>query len=658
MTFLTRISNVLNHDMLIKKPLLLPRIPCKPITMRKLFFLLFISFFFHLNSQVVDTTWLSQNYSKQEVQITMRDGVKLFTAIYTPKDHSEKHPMLMVRTPYSVQPYGQNKFSPYLMAAHYSNYVKMNYIIVMQDVRGCYMSEGTFVDVRPYIENKKTKKEVDEASDTYDAIDWLVKNVADNNGNVGVSGTSYPGFYSTMAALSGHPALKAVSPQAPVTEWFLGDDFHHNGAFALADAFSFYSGFGKPRPKPTTTSSKGYNFPEKDNYNFFLKQGAIKNFTKLMGDSIQFWNDIIAHPNYDAFWQARDARRAMKNIKPAVLIVGGNFDAEDCYGAWNLYKAIEKQSPATNNKLVMGPWFHGGWHRTDGSYFGNVRFESKTSIYYQQNVEIPFFNYYLKGKGDEKSIAEATIFFTGENKWRTFDAWPPKNIAYKPIYFDANHKLNYAQPTSSTSFSKYTSDPSKPVPYTEGVHLRRTREYMIDDQRFAARRPDVLVFETEILENDLTLAGPVVADLKVLLNTSDADFVVKIIDVFPDNFSYDTTICCKGVKNEVETAGYQMLVRGEIMRGKFRNSFEKPEPFDPTKKMETVKFTLPDVSHTFVKGHKLMIQVQSSWFPIFDRNPQVFTDIYKCSVKEFVSSEIKIFHQADAASSIILPILK
>lgn len=562
----------------------------------------------------------------------------------------------MVRTPYSVAPYGANKFSPYLMTTHYSNYVKLNYIIVMQDVRGCYMSEGNFVDVRPYIENKKSKKEVDEASDTYDAIDWLVKNIPGNNGNVGVSGISYPGFYSTMAALCGHPALKAVSPQAPVTEWFLGDDFHHNGAFAVADAFSFYSGFGKPRPKPTTKNSKGFDFPEKDNYNFFLKQGAVSNLTKLIGDSIKFWNDIINHPDYDEFWKARDARRYVKNIKPAVLIVGGNFDAEDCYGAYNLYKAIEKQSPSTNNKLVMGPWFHGGWHRTDGSYFGNVRFQSKTSFYYHENLEIPFFNYYLNGTGSEKSIAEATIFFTGENKWRTFETWPSENVEYKNIYLSESHNLSFSQPTSSSSFSKYTSDPSKPVPYTEGVHLKRTREYMIDDQRFAARRPDVLVYEMEITK-DLTLAGPVVADLKVKLNTTDADFVVKIIDVFPDNFSYDTSVCCKGVKNEVEMAGYQMLVRGEIMRGKFRNSFEKPEAFDPNK-IETVKFTLPDVSHTFLKGHKLMIQVQSSWFPIFDRNPQQFLDIYKCSDKDFIPCEIQVFHQSGAASSIILPILK
>lgn len=608
-----------------------------------------------IKAQAVDSTWLSKNYTKQEVTIAMRDGVKLFTTIYAPLDNSEKHPILMVRTPYSVFPYGAGRFSPYL-SSHYSAYVKRNYIIVMQDVRGCYMSEGNFVDVRPFIENKKTKNDVDEASDTYDAIDWLIKHIPNNNGNVGVCGISYPGFYSTMAALSGHPALKAVSPQAPVTEWFLGDDFHHNGAFALMDAFSFYFSFGQPHRKPTTKHGQTFTFPEKDNYSFYLKQGAIRNFTQLMGDSIQFWKDLIAHPNYDEFWAARNTRRVAKNIKPALLIVGGSFDAEDCYGAWNLYKAIEQQSPSTNNKLVMGPWFHGGWHRADGSFLGNVRFGSKTSEYYYEHLEIPFFEYYLRGKGDAKNIAEATIFFTGENKWQTFESWPPKNVEYRSIYLSENHKLSFNAPKTTGSYSEYTSDPSKPVPYTEGIHLRRTREYMDDDQRFAARRPDVLVYETEILENDITLAGPVVADLKVNVSSTDADFVVKLIDVFPDNFSYDSTVCCKGVKNEAEMAGYQMLVRGEIMRARFRNSFEKPQPLDPTT-IETVKFTLPDVSHTFQKGHKLVIQVQSSWFPIFDRNPQQFVDIYHCSDQDFKSCSIKIYQQKDATSSILLPIL-
>ena len=624
--------------------------------MKKLYLILFLATLGAINSQVIDSAWLSNNYTKTETYIKMRDGIKLYTCIYAPKNNSEKHPFLMMRTPYSCSPYGKDLFSTRLYKTHWVNYIKKNYIIVMQDVRGKYMSEGQFVDVRPFIENKKNN-ETDEASDTYDAIDWMIKNIPNNNGNFGVFGISYPGFYSTMAALSNHPALKAVSPQAPVTDWFMGDDFHHNGAFALMDGFSFYYSFGKPRPKPTTNHEKGFDFPEKDNYNFYLKQGALKNYKKYLGDSIIFWNDLMNHPNLDSWWKERNARKYCNNIKPAILTVGGTFDAEDCYGAWNLYKAIEKQSVNTTNKLVMGPWFHGGWHRGNGNYLGNVRFGSNTSDFYQQNIEVPFFDFYLNNKGTDKTIAEASIFFSGENNWNFFENWPPKNCESKTIYLNQNEKLSFEKPEQAKSSSKYISDPNKPVPYTEDVHLNRTREYMSDDQRFASRRTDVLVFETDVLDFDIKVAGTVIADLKVSLSTSDADFVVKIIDVFPNNFKYDSSYCCKGQLNETEMSGYQMLVRGEIMRGKFRNSFEKPEAFTPGK-IETVKFELPDIAHTFKKGHKLMIQIQSSWFPLFDRNPQQFVDIYKCNDSDFIPIEIKIFHQADASSVIVLPILK
>jgi len=625
--------------------------------MKRILILLFLASSVCLKSQNRDSAWVYNNYTKQEQLIPMRDGVKLFTSIYLPKNNAEKHPILVMRTPYSVGPYGNNQFNPRLYLTYWINYLKENYIVVLQDVRGRYMSEGEFVDVRPFIANKMKKTDVDEASDTYDAVDWLIKNIPNNSGKVGFFGISYPGFYATMAALSNHPAIKAVSPQAPVTEWFLGDDFHHNGAFALMDGFGFYYSFGVPRPKPVSSYGKEFKFPEKDNYSFHLKQGALKNYKKYMGDSIRFWNDLMEHPDYDDWWKARDARRACKNIQAAMLTVGGLFDAEDCYGAWNLYKAIEKQCPTTNNKLVMGPWFHGGWSRGAGANLGNVRFGSKTSEYYQQNIEIPFFSFYLKGKGNGNNLPEASIFFTGENNWKQLETWPPKKTEHQAIYFQPDQKLSFEKPSGSNSFTKYISDPNKPVPYTEDVHLRRTREYMSDDQRFASRRTDVLVFGTDVLNEDLTLAGTLIADLKVVISTTDADFVVKLIDVFPDDFSYDTSFCCKGVTNEAEMAGYQMLVRGEIMRGKYRNSFEKPEPFVPGK-TETVKFELPDVAHTFKKGHKLMIQVQSSWFPLFDRNPQQFVNIYKCDDKDFVSSEIKVMHQADAASSVLLPVLK
>ncbi|TMI97787.1 MAG: CocE/NonD family hydrolase [Bacteroidetes bacterium] len=588
----------------------------------------------------------------------MRDGVKLFTAVYTPKDMSEKHPILMNRTPYSCAPYGAD-FSGRLTGSHWKYYCRENYIIVIQDVRGRWMSEGEFVDIRPFIKDKKTNNDIDEASDTYDAIDWLIKNLPNNNGNVGVFGISYPGFYSTMAAASGHPALKAVSPQAPVTEWFLGDDFHHNGAFFQMDGFSFYSGFGKPRPKPTTIGPSGFDFKIRDNYKFYLEAGTLKSLAKMMGDSIKFWKDLYAHPSYDEWWKARNARNAMYNIKPAMLIVGGLFDAEDCYGAWNLYKAIEKQNPGIHNKLVMGPWSHGQWSSRDGTRMGNIQFGSNTALWYQNNIEIPFFNYYLKGKGTDPNLSEATIFFSGENQWHNLNQWPPANISNQPIYFQPNGNLSWNKPTVSKSASEYISDPAHPVPYTEDVHFDRTAAYMDDDQRFASRRTDVLTFQTDILSEDLTLAGPVIADLAVSITGTDADFVVKIIDVFPDDFSYPNSAAQQGRAGggSYPMGGYQMLVRGEIMRGKFRNSFETPTPFTPNK-IEKVKFDLPDVAHTFKKGHRLMIQIQSSWFPLADRNPQKFVNIYEADITDFQKAVIKIYHDAANSSNIVLPIMK
>lgn len=606
-------------------------------------------------AQNADSLWVRENYYKIERMIPMRDGNKLFTAFYIPKDSSQKHPILFNRTPYSCRPYGENEFNPRIYASYWINYLKEGYIIAIQDVRGRWMSEGEFVDVRPFNPNKKGK-DFDEASDTYDAIEWILNNIPGNNKRVGVFGISYPGFYSTMAALSGHPALKAVSPQAPVTEWFMGDDFHHNGAFFLMDGFSFYSGFGKPRPTPTTVGPQGFNFQSQDNYDFYLKTGALKNFAKLMGDSIAFWKDLYAHPDYDDWWKARNPMNFVTNIKPAILVVGGLFDAEDCYGAWNLYKAIESKSRNTDNRIVMGPWLHGGWGgRGDGSSLGNVRFGSKTSEFYQRNIEIPFFNFYLKLKGTVGEIAEATVFFSGENEWKRFEQWPPKNVEYKNIFMNGDAKLSMNESDAKTnSFSEYISDPAHPVPYTEDVHLGRTAEYMVDDQRFASRRTDVLTFSTDVLTEDITLGGPLVAELMTSISTTDADFVVKLIDVFPDTFRYDAPSPVGRLGGaSYPMGGYQMLVRGEIMRGRYRNSFEKPEAFVPNKKTE-VRFTLPDVAHTFRKGHRLMIQVQSSWFPLADRNPQKFVNIYTCDDSDFQKAVIQIYHN----SKIILPVLK
>ena len=613
--------------------------------MKKIFILLFVLPFW-VAAQDIDSTWVVNNYTKKEVMIPMRDGVKLFTTIYAPKDVSEKHPIIITRTPYSCAPYGEDKF-----AAIWNNprkyFFKEKYIYIIQDVRGRWMSEGVFQDVRPFNPNKKVN-EIDEASDAYDAIDWMVKNIPNNNGNVGVFGTSYPGFYANMAAHSNHPALKAVSPQAPVSEWFLGDDFHHNGAFMLLDAFNFYTGFGKPRPKPTSVGPSGFPFPTKDNYGFYLQTGALSNFTKLTGDSILFWKDLMSHPNYDAFWKARNARANVQVINPniASLIVGGLFDAEDCYGAWNLYQAIEKNAK-NNNKIIMGPWHHGQWGRSDGTHLGFVEFGSNTSEWYGNNIELPFFNYYLKNKGSIDQIKEATIFISGANEWRSFATWPAANMQMEAYALGKNGTFSKASAKVSTSFDEYISDPAKPVPYVPEIHSGRTQEYMLDDQRFAARRPDVLVYQTEVLNEDITLAGPIVADLMASTTGTDADFIVKIIDVFPDNFENKKP-------TEHVMNGYQMLVRGEVMRGKFRNSFEKPEAFVPGKPTQ-VKFTLPDIAHQFKKGHRMMIQIQSTWFPLVDRNPQQFMNIYEAKDNDFKKATIKIYHDA---STIQLPILK
>ena len=626
--------------------------------MKKILFLILCAPLF-LKAQDADVDYIKNNYTKKEVLIPMRDGVKLFTSLYIPKDKSEKHPFLMTRTPYSCAPYGEDKMRK-MPTTHYKEYYKGNFIVVTQDVRGRWMSEGTFVDVRPYMPNKKGNKDVDEASDTYDTVDWLVKNVENNNGNVGIFGISYPGFYSTMGALANHPAIKAVSPQAPVTDWFMGDDFHHNGAFMVMDGFDFYSSFGKPRPLPTTVGPKGFDYPTRDNYEFYKRTGALTNVAKLMGDSIGFWKDLYAHPTYDAFWKARNPRNFVQNISAntATLVVGGLFDAEDCFGAWNVYKSVEAKAK-NNNKLVMGPWYHGQWASGDGTHLGNVQFGSNTSEYYGDNVEVPFFNYYLKGLGSESKISEATIFFTGENQWHQMAKWPSPDMKPTDLFLSENGKLSYSK--GSGGSVEYVSDPAKPVPYTQDVHFRRTREYMTDDQRFAARRPDVLVFQTDTLTSDLTLGGPLVADLKVSLSGTDADFVVKLIDVFPDYFDYPRPVVANAPPQSRPAPGsapyimngYEMLVRGEVMRGKFRNSFEKPEAFVPGKITE-VKYTMPDIAHTFKKGHRIMVQVQSSWFPLVDRNPQKFMDIYTAKDSDFQKETIKVFLDG---SKVVLPVI-
>jgi len=590
------------------------------------------------------------NYDKREVYIPMRDGVRLFTSIYTPKDKSREYPILLSRTPYNSESRGEEYVSWRLEG--WLRYVKEGYIIVLQDVRGRYMSEGTWMQIRPHNPKKKGNKDIDESSDTFDTIDWLVKNVDGNNEKVGVFGISYPGFYSTMSLPDAHPALKAVSPQAPVVDWFIGDDWHHNGAFLLMDAFNFMSSIERPRPEPTREWQQGFDYPIEDSYEFFLRMGPLKNaVARYFGDTLQFWNDMMNHPNYDDFWKARDPRPHLKNVKPAVMVVGGWFDAEDLFGPLQTYQAIETQnSEKTKNHLIMGPWFHGQWARPDGESLGNVFWGSNTSEHFQAK-EMDFFNYYLKEKGDF-SLPEATIFITGANRWEEFETWPPGNTTDGELYFHPNGSLSFEAPAVEESFDQYDSDPSRPIPYTEDVHLYRTREYMTDDQRFASRRPDVMVYQTGVLDHDITFTGPLTADLYVSTTGTDADYVVKLVDVFPDKLEdYPKN------EKEVPMEGYQMLVRGEVFRGRFRKSFEQPEPLTPGQTTQ-VKFEIPDVAHTFKAGHKIMIQIQNSWFPLVDRNPQKFVDIYHCDENDFQKATHRVYHDRSRPSHVKVKILK
>jgi putative CocE/NonD family hydrolase len=591
---------------------------------------------------------IREKYDKQEVYIEMRDGVKLFTSIYTPKGVTQPAPMILNRTPYNAEPAGEQEFN-FFMTAYY-RYVKEGYILVFQDVRGRYMSHGKFVNVRPFDPNKKGTG-IDEASDTYDTAEWLVKNVKNNNGRIGVMGISYPGFYSTMAALANHPAIKAVSPQAPVTNWFIGDDWHHNGAFMMLDGFSFYKQFGDPMPVPTRINNSGMRWGVMDSYEFFMRMGPLKNSSKYYPDSVKYWYELMSHPNYDDWWKATDPRPYLKKIKPAVMTVGGWFDAEDLWGALHTYEAFEKQnSRDLKNTLVMGPWSHGQWGMGKAENMGNIYWGSNTNDYYHA-LEMKFFDYYLKDKGDG-TFPEATIFITGANAWKTFETWPPENTEGKTLFFQPGGSLRYVLPAPECTFDEYISDPLKPVPYREDVHLQRDASYMTDDQRFAARRPDVLVYQTEVLAEPVTMTGPLTAELYVTTTGTDADFIVKLIDVYPDIANAPA-----GKKVTVPMGGYQMLVRGEVMRGRYRNSYEKPEAFTPGE-VTRVRFELPDVAHQFKKGHKIMIQVQSTWFPLVDRNPQKFVDIYTCDESDFQKATMRVLRDKKNASCVHFSVLK
>lgn len=600
--------------------------------------------------------YVKEHYTKREALVPMRDGVKLFTAIYIPKDASRSYPVMLSRTPYSVAPYGAEAFKSDLGPSPL--FGKEGFIFVYQDVRGRLMSEGEFVNMTPHLDVKRGPKDIDESSDTFDTIDWILRNVPGTNGRVGQWGISYPGFYTAAGMIGAHPALKAASPQAPVTDWFTGDDFRRNGAVWLPHAFNFMMNFGQARPKPTSAWPTPYDHGTADGYAFFQAMRGLghSDDPKYAGKRIAFWTEMMAHPTFDAFWQARNLRPRLKDVKPAVLTVGGWFDAENLFGALQVHKALQAQSPATDARLVMGPWVHGGWARGKGDRLGDVRFGSATSETYQAEVEFPFFMHHLKDAPDPK-LPRATVFETGTNAWRKLDAWPPKEAKATAVWLDAGNRLAWSAPAGKGSES-YVSDPRHPVPFWNGIDIGMPKEYMVADQRFAARRPDVLVFETEPLDRDLTLAGPIQVHLVAGTTGTDADFVVKVIDVYPDDFREPDAKAPESPwdSRASKLGGMQQLVRGEVMRGKFRNSLSRPEPFRPGVPAK-VDYVLNDVFHTFRKGHRLMVQVQSSWFPLMDLNPQRFMDIGKATEKDFRAATIRIHRGGAAGSRLVLPVL-
>ncbi|MCY2686854.1 CocE/NonD family hydrolase [Salinimicrobium sp. TH3] len=593
---------------------------------------------------------VEDHYNKREVVIPMRDGINLHTTIFSPKDTSREYPILITRTPYSSRPYGKDQFRSILGPNEYL--MKQGNIFVYQDVRGRWMSEGVYDNMRPFIPNKEGKQ-IDEASDTFDTVEWLLENVENNNGRVGLWGISYPGFYATYSLLANHPAIKAVSPQASIGDFFF-DDFHHNGAYFLS-YWRATALFGYEKTTPSDTA--WYSFPElktKDQYQFFLDAGPLKNLDKYYGEDNVFWQQLKDHPNYDEFWQKRGIVQHLKDIKPAVMIVGGLFDAEDLYGPFNIYETIEETGD-NFNMLVMGPWSHGDWARKrERQAIGNVYFGDNISENYQKEVETLFFNHFLKGEADATvPLPEAYMFDTGLREWKSYAAWPPREAEKKTYYLGDRQELSEQVldiAMASKGAEEFISDPNKPVPYSEDIKMVFTpRKYMTDDQRFAARRPDVLVYETEVLKEDLTLAGEVLAKLQVATTGTAADWVVKVIDVYPpDAEDYEET------QDYLSMSNYHMMVRSEVIRGRFRNSFIDPEPFEPNKKTE-VNLQLQDIHHTFKKGHKLQIQVQSTWFPLIDRNPQTYVDnIFEAEEEDFKAEKHKVFHD----SKIIFTVLE
>ncbi len=601
-----------------------------------------------------------ERYTKHEYRIPMRDGVRLFTAVYVPKDVSRTYPILITRTPYSVGPYGADAYTAGLGPS--KEFQDEGFIFVYQDARGRFMSEGEFQQVRPHVPDKRRPTDVDESSDTHDSIEWLLEHVPNHNGRVGMVGVSQPGFHVAASLMNAHPALKAASPQAPTADYYMGDDVYHNGAFMLAANFSFYSSFRPRGPDPSRPKpSIPFDYGTADGYEFYLTLPPLSEVNaRLFEGKSPYFQEIVDHPNYDQFWQVRSIWKYATNVVPAVLNVGGWFDAEDPMGPLYMYRSIQKNSPRTDNRLVMGPWSHGGWSFGDGSRLGNLAFAVKTGEYFRKDVQFPWFMHHLKDVPLPTGFAKTFMFATGVNEFRRLAAWPPADVTHKPLYFGADGTLQERAPAGE-GFDEYVSDPQKPVPYVGYVARGMNSDYMTEDQRFASTRPDVLVYRGAVLEEDLTVAGPVKVGLTVSTSGTDSDFVVKLVDVYPGDYpqpdppkSTDRK-ALPAPSNTVRLGGYQQLVRGEPFRAKFRNGFERPQPMTPDEPV-TIAFELPDVYHVFRRGHRVMVQVQSSWFPLIDRNPQTFVDIPKAPASAYQKATERVYRGGARASSITLPV--
>jgi putative CocE/NonD family hydrolase len=562
-----------------------------------------------------------EKYTKQEHMIPMRDGVRLYTQVYIPKDTSKTYPFLLQQTPYSVEHYGPTDYANRLGPDDV--YLDERFIFVYQDVRGTFKSEGDFAIMRPLAREKTSPQDTDESTDVYDTIEWLLRNVPNHNGRVGQWGGSYSAWQAVMGMIAPHPALKASVLCASPSDMWIGDDFHHNGAFRLMYTFSFVDRSGRPRTGPTTTIGPWFDYGTRDGYKFFLDLGPLRNVNdRCFHHAIPTWNEYMEHGDYDEYWRERNVLPHLANVTHAVLNVAGWFDAEDFYGPMSIYKTMEDNTPNNRSTLVVGPWRHGGWSRGAGDRLFDLEFGSDTAEFFREKVEFPFLMSHLKGDATY-TPPEALVFETGANEWRSLDQWPPKFTTESRLYFHADGTLSFMPPVtdSASACNCYTSDPAKPVPWSTNIQTQQGHQWMVEDQRFAGRRPDVLVYESDVLAESVTIAGPITAHLHVATTGTDADYVVKLIDVFPSDA-------------RSKMSDYQMLLSAEVMRAKYRNSFVRPEPMVPGRITE-IAFALPERYHRFLEGHRIMVQVQSTWFPVIDLNPQTFVDIYRATEDDF-----------------------